>query len=65
MLRVDALAVGRGGRLIVEGVSFEVAPREIVGVVGDDGGGKSTLLTCIAGVLPPRDGTIELDGASV
>jgi ABC-2 type transport system ATP-binding protein len=65
MLRVDSLAVRRGGRTIVENISLDVAPHEIVGVVGKNGSGKSTLLTCIAGVLPPRDGTVEIDGASV
>jgi len=65
VLRVDSLAVRRGGRTIVADISFEVDAREIVGVVGKNGSGKSTLLTCIAGVLPPRDGTVEIDGASV
>jgi ABC-type multidrug transport system ATPase subunit len=65
MLRVDSLAVRRGGRTIVEDISLTAAPREIVGIVGKNGSGKSTLLTCIAGVLPPRDGTVEIDGASI
>jgi ABC-type multidrug transport system ATPase subunit len=65
VLRVDSLAVRRGGRTIIEDISLAVAAREIVGVVGKNGCGKSTLLTCIAGVLPPRDGSVEIDGASV
>ncbi|MDQ3340912.1 MAG: ABC transporter ATP-binding protein, partial [Myxococcota bacterium] len=65
MLRVDSLAVRRGGRTIIEDISLAAAPAEIVGVVGKNGCGKSTLLTCIAGVLPPRDGVVEIDGASV
>jgi ABC-type multidrug transport system ATPase subunit len=65
VLRVDSLAVRRGGRTIIADISFAVDAREIVGVVGKNGSGKSTLLGCIAGVLAPLDGRVEIDGASV
>lgn len=64
-LTVEALSVRRGGRIIVENLSFEAAPGEVVGVVGKNGCGKSTLLLCIAGVLAPRDGRVAIAGASV
>jgi ABC-type multidrug transport system ATPase subunit len=64
-LVVDRIAVRRGGRTVIDGVSLEVAAGEIVGVVGPNGCGKSTLLACIAGVLAPRDGRITIAGASV
>jgi len=57
--------VRRGGRTIIDAISLEVMGGEIVGVVGKNGSGKSTLLACVAGVLSPRDGRVEIDGASV
>ena len=65
LLRIDSLAVRRGGRTIIEGISLEVGAGELVGVVGANGSGKSTLLGCIAGVLPPRDGRVTIADAAV
>lgn len=64
-LAVERLAVRRGGRTIFEDLSLDVGTGEIVGVVGKNGCGKSTLLAAVAGVLPPRDGRVTIDGASV
>ena len=43
-------------------VSFKVRRGEVVGLVGTNGSGKSTMLKCIAGVLEPSEGTIEVRG---
>ncbi|GIL35499.1 MULTISPECIES: ABC transporter ATP-binding protein [Phycicoccus] len=43
-------------------VSFDIHPGEAVGVVGGNGGGKSTLLKMIAGVLLPDEGTVTVNG---
>ena len=64
-LAVDALAVRRGGRGVIAGVSLEAAAGEIVGIAGKNGCGKSTLLLSIAGVLAPHAGRIAISGASV
>jgi len=61
MLRVQDLAAGYGGRMIVEGVSLAVAAGEIVAVIGHNGAGKSTLLKAIFNLLPGRRGTVALD----
>ena len=44
-----------GGDLLFEGVSFNVAPGEHVGLVGANGVGKSTLLKILAGELPAEE----------
>lgn len=43
-------------------ISFKVRPGEVVGLVGTNGSGKSTMLKCIAGVLEPSEGTITVRG---
>ena len=43
-------------------VSFKVRRGEVVGLVGTNGSGKSTMLKCIAGVLEPSEGTITVRG---
>lgn len=45
--------------------SFSIAPAEQVILLGESGGGKTTLLHCIAGIMQPTSGTITLDGVEV
>ncbi|MFZ5911781.1 MAG: ABC transporter ATP-binding protein [Chloroflexota bacterium] len=53
-----------GGLRALEGVSFEVCPREFVCVLGPSGSGKSTLLRILAGLLPPTSGQVAFAGQS-
>ncbi|MEG3146488.1 type I secretion system permease/ATPase [Sphingomonas sp. RT2P30] len=48
---------------LVNGVSFSVAPGEVVAIIGPSGAGKSTLVRSVAGALMPDRGTIRLDGS--
>ncbi len=58
---------GRGERAVkdveaVQDVSFEVPHGNAIGIVGANGAGKSTLMRMIAGILPPSQGRIQVDG---
>lgn len=62
-LEARDLAVGYGGRAVVEGIGFTVAPGEIFAVIGGSGCGKSTLLRTLEGLLPPVAGSVFVAGA--
>ncbi len=57
--------VGRGPNRVVDDVSFEVRPGELVALLGPSGGGKSTVLRIIAGLEQPDGGEVWLDGRRV
>ena len=65
MLRVKDLVVHRAGRLVIDGLSFEVQERATLAVLGPNGAGKTTLLEAIAGLAPVTSGSIELDGVDL
>ena len=61
------LRLGRRERVIREiqalrAVSFEVPHGKVMGVVGANGAGKSTLMRTVAGILPPTQGRVEVQG---
>ena len=49
----------------VKNVSFKVEKGEILGIVGKNGSGKSTMLRAIAGIFAPNSGTVDLHGNSI
>jgi branched-chain amino acid transport system ATP-binding protein len=63
LLTLSDLHVFYGDAHVLHGISLQVGASEAVCVMGPNGAGKSTLLKTVAGVLTPRTGTIELDGA--
>jgi ABC-2 type transport system ATP-binding protein len=62
VLQVRDLRKEFAGVAAVGGISLEVRPGEIVGLVGPNGAGKTTTLRCVAGVIPATWGTIEVAG---
>ncbi|HEY9792757.1 MAG TPA: LPS export ABC transporter ATP-binding protein [Candidatus Obscuribacterales bacterium] len=50
-----------GGRKVVDGVSFDVNPGEVVGLLGRNGAGKTTSFDMVLGLVKPEKGTIKLD----
>ena len=61
MIRVRQVSVKLGGRLVLDNVSFDVGSGEFLAVVGPNGGGKSTLLRAILGLVTVTHGVIETD----
>ena len=62
LLRVEGLAAGYGGAPVIDGVTFELDRGERIGVLGPNGGGKSTLFRVLLGELPPLQGNVESVG---
>ncbi len=62
MLEVSDVGVSFGSTIALEGIDLTVGAGEIVAVCGDPGAGKSALVRCIGGDLPPTSGTIRVDG---
>ena len=61
-VRVRDLVVGFGERIVLDRLSLDVRPGEIIGLVGASGGGKSVLLRTIIGLIPKRRGAVEVLG---
>ncbi len=57
--RVDRLAAGPARTPVLEGVTLDGRSGEVVALVGPNGGGKTTLLRTLAGLLPPISGSVE------
>ena len=64
-LRVDKVHVWRGDRHVLQGVSIEVHPRELLHVSGPNGTGKTTLLRVMSGLLRPEQGSVTWRGQSI
>jgi ABC-type polar amino acid transport system ATPase subunit len=61
MIRVSGLHKRFGASEILKGISFDVPPQTVLGVIGPSGSGKSTLFRCLNGLETITSGTIECD----
>jgi ABC-type polar amino acid transport system ATPase subunit len=62
MIRVTDLRKRFGDNEILKGITFEMPPQTVLGVIGASGSGKSTLLRCLNGLETIDGGTVECDG---
>ena len=65
MLTIDNLHVSYGQSEVIHGVSLDVAPGEIVAIMGRNGMGKTTLMKSLMGIVPSRSGSIAIDGKEI
>jgi branched-chain amino acid transport system ATP-binding protein len=65
VLDVQAVSKRFGGLTAVDAVSFGVREHEVMGIIGPNGSGKTTMMNLISGALPPTAGDILLDDAMI
>lgn len=65
MLQVDKLHQYYGGSHILRGLSFEAKVGEVTCLLGRNGVGKTTLLRCLMGLVPAREGQVAWEGRSL
>ena len=65
LLEIEGLTKRFGGLTAVDDLSFAVEEGEIVGLIGPNGSGKTTVFNCIMGVHGVTDGTVRFDGIDV
>jgi ABC-2 type transport system ATP-binding protein len=65
VVEVDGLTRSYGDLVAVDEVSFEISRGEIVGLLGHNGAGKSTIMRMLTGYLEPTAGSIRIDGMEI
>ncbi|MFD2042765.1 ABC transporter ATP-binding protein [Ornithinibacillus salinisoli] len=62
LLRIDNLVGGYTHKNVLHGISFDVHPKEIVGLIGLNGAGKSTTIKHIIGLMQAKKGSVSING---
>ncbi|WP_219417730.1 ABC transporter ATP-binding protein [Pseudonocardia nigra] len=62
MLQVRGLRSGYGGSSVLQGVDLDLADGEVLGLLGRNGVGKTTLMNTLMGLVPPAAGTVSVAG---
>ena len=62
MIKIDKLAFSYGDNVVLKDISMTLQEGHIYGLLGENGVGKTTLLTLLAGLKKVEDGTLEIDG---
>ena len=65
LLKVKGLRKNFGGLRAVDGLDFDVAQGEVVGLLGPNGSGKTTAMNLISGAIPPSAGSIAFEGHEI
>lgn len=61
-LQLKKISVKKGANFILQDISFKISGNEFVAIIGPNGGGKTTLLKCILGVIRPASGEVLFNG---
>ena len=64
-LRVEGISLAFGGLQVLQGVSFETRPRELLALIGPNGAGKTSVLNCICGIYRASSGRILFGGEEI
>ena len=62
LIEATGLHTYYGASHVLRGIDFKVGPGETIGLMGRNGMGKSTLLKSLMGIVPPRQGSVEIKG---
>lgn len=65
VLQAQALSIGHGRRCVAQGLNFALATGEVLCLLGANGGGKTTLLRTLLGLLAPLAGEVSCGGQNV
>ncbi|MGE8406491.1 MAG: urea ABC transporter ATP-binding subunit UrtE [Pseudomonas sp.] len=65
MLKIDSLHQYYGGSHILRGLSFEAKVGEVTCLLGRNGVGKTTLLRCLMGLIPSKEGSVTWEGQAI
>jgi iron complex transport system ATP-binding protein len=62
LLEIEGLTVRRGGPVVLRGLTWRVMPGEVWTILGPNGSGKTSLLSCLTGLLTPSSGVVRVLG---
>ena len=67
IIQINNLSAGYGGKIVIEDVNLTIYENDFLGIIGPNGGGKTTLLRTLLGLLKPCKGSISFtdNGCSV
>lgn len=65
LLKLNGVSKQFGNNKVLDDISIEVAPGEVLCLLGDNGAGKSTLIKVLSGVYTPTSGAVEVEGQKV
>ena len=65
MIQFDHVSFSYGSRQVVQGVTFSIQAHERVAILGESGGGKTTILKLILGLIKPDSGKISIEGEEI
>ena len=65
LLEIKDLIGGYTKTPVLKGISFDIKPNELVGLIGLNGAGKSTTIKHIIGLMEPKDGRIAINGKTI